>query len=180
MKKAAKARFNASRRMQRQNQWALWTLSLFSTGLIVLTLLPSSGIVLHATPQLQTFLQTVLALLVLVLSLLLSAHNFSEKAEKMHRCALEMNALCHKILPFCQENTDQELYRKTFEEYGGILNAYENHQNIDFDLVRLDMPQEYPLTNFEKFLIHIRYWLSFWLYVALLLVLPVTFYILLK
>jgi hypothetical protein len=171
MKKTAKARFGYAQRLKRHHTFTLWSMSLFSAGLIVLSLLP------NFTPQLQVstgtyqFLQFILSLFVLVISILLGSSNYSDRSEKMHRCALEINGLCHEILPSCKENSDHELYKKTLFRYSNILDAYENHEPIDFAFVKLDLPEDYTLTKWQKFMIPVRYWFSYWIHAVLMAVL---------
>ena len=176
MKKTAKARFNCATRLQRHQTFSLWSLSLFSTGLIGMTLL--SALNIHTNIDVAHFnlLQIMLALLVLILSLLLSANSYSDRAEKMHRCALEVNELCHRILPDCKDDTDKpEIYRNALAEYSSALEAFENHAPIDFDLVRIELSVDYPLTFRQKMWIRIRYFFSFGLYVALVILLLASF-----
>jgi len=114
MKKTAKARFNCAKRFQRHQAFSLWSVSLFSAGLIGMTLLSALHIQTRLSPPYFDLVQIMLALLVLVLSLLLSANNYSDRAEKLHRCALELNELCHAILPDCGSEEDKpEVYRPT-------------------------------------------------------------------
>jgi hypothetical protein len=180
MKKTAKARFNAANRLSNHQSFSLWSLSLFSAGLIGMTLLSALSIPTNLSVQYFNLLQIMLALLVLVLSLLLSANNFSERSEKMHRCGLELNALCHQLLPECQsDQVEPEIYKATLEKYGNILNSYENHANIDFDLVRIVLPEDYRLRLDQKLIIQLRYVLGFWIYLSLLLLLVGAFVLLL-
>lgn len=117
-------------------------------------------------------MQVVLALLVLVLSLLISSNNLGDKVEKMHRCGLEVNALCHEGLPFCQtETNDQVKYELFRNRYSQILAVYENHDPLDFDKVKLLLPSEYKLSKPQQFWIRLRYLMNFWAYGLLMIVL---------
>lgn len=171
MKKTAKARFGCAQRLRKHHMFTLWSLSLFSAGLIVLTILTSFDIAVHVDPKIHTFLQVILGLFVLVISLLLNSNNAIDRAEKMHRCALQINGLCHEILPACKENTDQELYRNTQFRYSSILDSYENHDSIDFAFVRLELKEDYNVKQMERAWIYLRYWSGYWIHVALLAVL---------
>jgi hypothetical protein len=180
MKKTAKARFNCAKRLSSHQTYSLWSLSLFSTGLIGMTLISALNIRTNLSPPFYNLLQIMLALLVLVLSLLLSANNYSDRSEKMHRCALELNALCHEILPDCQTDREKpDVYKQTLDKYGNILNSYENHSNIDFDLVRIALSDDYPLRWYQRALIRVRYVFGFWLYLSLLILLVTAFVVLL-
>ncbi|MEQ1748553.1 MAG: SLATT domain-containing protein [Prosthecobacter sp.] len=116
-----------------------------------------------------------LGLLVLVLSLLLTANKFSERSEKMPRCALEINNLCHKILSKCKDDNDSALYNKALTVYGTILDANDNHEQIDFAYVKLSLPEDYQFTKTQRFCVHVRYWLGYWVYGLLALLLLTAF-----
>jgi len=138
MKKAAKARFNAARRLGHQT-FLLWSTSLLSMGLIILPLLSAFDIPITQSEGMYAFVQVALALLVLVFSLILTGNRFSSRAEEMHRCGLDLNNLCHVILPDCKANLNTALFISTLAKYNNILNAYENHSGCDFDLVKAEL-----------------------------------------
>jgi len=176
MRKTAKTRFNCAKRLSTHQNFSLWSLPLFSAGLIGMTLLSALHIQTNLSAPFYDLLQIMLALFILVISLVLSANKYSDRSERMHRCALEVNALCHKILPECVANRDNaDVYNRTLEKYGAILNAYENHADIDFDLVRLELSDDYPLAWHQRTLIRIRYLFQFWLHLAVLSVLVIAF-----
>lgn len=176
MRKTAKARFNCAKRFSTHQALSLWSLPLFSAGLIGMTLLSVLHIRTNLDAPFYDLLQIMLALLVLIISLVLSGNKYSDRSERMHRCALDINALCHQILPHCVANqNDADVYNRTLEKYGAILNAYENHADIDFDLVRLELSDDYPLNWKQRILIRIRYLFQFWLHLALLTGLVVAF-----
>jgi hypothetical protein len=99
MRKTAKARFNCAKRLSTHQNFSLWSLPLFSAGLIGMTLLSALHIQTNLSAPFYDLLQIMLALFILIISLVLSANKYSDRSERMHRCALEVNALCHKILP---------------------------------------------------------------------------------
>ena len=76
----------------------------------------------------------------------------------MHRCGVELNNLCHQILPDCKDNTDRALFVSTLAQYNSVLNAYENHAGCDFDLVKLEMASAYDLSRLTIWVIYARYW----------------------
>src|SRR5438874_13381109 len=78
MKKTAKARFNCAKRLANHQTYSLWSVSLFSVGLIGMTLLSALNIPTNLSARYYNLLEIMLALLVLVLSLLLSANNYSD------------------------------------------------------------------------------------------------------
>ena len=139
-----------------------------SAGLIILRLLSVFEMRGRVSEPLFSFIEIVVALVVLVISVLLSSNDFSEQAEKMHRCALELNVLCHEILPACSNSEDQSLFPSTLQKYSTILNSYPNHANIDFDLVKLELQSEYELGFLQRSMIHLAYWLHYSVYALLI------------
>jgi hypothetical protein len=176
MQKTARARFNCAHRLRNKHTFTLWSMSFFSAGLIVLSALSTYGIHLAVDGSAYSFAQFILALSILVISLLLSSGNYSDRAEKMHRCGMELNALCHSILPACKANSDQTLYERTLARYSDILAAYENHEDIDFALVKLEFPEDYPQKRFGVFFTHLKYWSGFWIHGVMFLTLVFIFW----
>lgn len=175
MKKTSKARFNAATRLGRHQRFSLWSLSFVSAGLIILRLLSVFQMRGRISEPLFSFIEIVVALFVLVLSVLLSANDFSDKAEKMHRCALELNVLCHEILPACSDSEDQSLFAPTLQKYSTILNSYPNHANIDFALVKLELRSEYPLGFLQRCQTRLAYTLHYSVYGLLIVILTAVF-----
>lgn len=79
--------------------------------------------------------QIVLAVLVLVYSLLLSMENSVVKSEHMYRCALEIDCLDRKLSIAKPTGIDLDKYS---DQYGTILDRFENHLNVDYRQVLLE------------------------------------------
>ena len=171
MKKTAKARFNAAKRLERQQDFLAWSTALFSIGLIVLALFSAFEIPIVISDKLNSLLQVVLALVLLVASVLLSGKSFDRRASSMHSCGLEIQGLCNSILDECSKDTPSPaVTSKANEKYATILSAYDNHAKIDNDMVEADMKTEYGVGAMRACWIRIRYALCFWIYIVLLLV----------
>lgn len=178
MKKTAMARFECATRMRRHQKFSLWSISIFSAGLIIFPLLHAFGVPTYISTGWLNVMQVVMALMVLVLSLLISANNVGDKAEKMHKCGLELNALCHEALPHCRaELCDVALYESFRGRYSQILNVYENHEDLDFDRVQMKLGEVSPKHWYSHGLIVIRTWLNYWVYYILMAVLVAALYV---
>lgn len=175
MKKTAKARFNCARRLRLHHDFTVWSLTLFSSGLLIMSVGKEFGLPISVSEGSFLFIQFSLGLLILIISLLLNSSSTSDRAEKMHRCALEINELTHQILPACRLNEDFELYNKTQFRYSNILNSYENHIPLDFAMAKIDMNYHYGLSKMECFQIRCRYILKFWIHILLFIVLLTAF-----
>src|SRR5262245_13249635 len=106
--KTAKARFVAANRLTLHYQLSQWTVALASAALLILPLVQAFGVSVNSSPQQLNVLQSILAVVVLVFSLLLGAENFGLKAEKMHRCGMELNQLDQEMAGHL--NDDKEIY----------------------------------------------------------------------
>jgi hypothetical protein len=127
------ARFNASRRLGLHQDVSLWAVSVFSVVLIVVPLLEPFGVEVNLNSQLVNLLNVVAAIIILVISILVNSSNFAERAEKMHRCALELNGLAREVELRIQEHGPElTSIRDLQTRYDDILARYENHTDVDF------------------------------------------------
>lgn len=162
-------RFNADRRLQALDKNSLVSLSAASTALVILSILPlipSSAatcekIVNLAIPSdikpAYDIFQICMPIILLVVSIIVSFAKYGARAEKMHRCGLEINTLKKQIDALtCEERmSQQEDYTKKYEE---ILSRYEeNHQTIDHELSKFidknKTPNKPPLTKIYFYLL---------------------------
>jgi len=176
MRKTAKSRFIASRRLERHQDFLAWSTSLFSVGLIALALMTAFQWPVAVSTKMSGFWQIALAILLLVVSLLLSGKNYQKRSMLMHRCGLEVDELCNSILDACRDDdVDAAIFTETREKYAAILSAYENHEKIDNDLFEAQNGKDYNLGAFKITVVHVRYWWGFALYLALLVGLVAVF-----
>jgi hypothetical protein len=159
-------RFQAAHRLQRHEKLAQWTVALLSVSLIVLPLLQAMGVVAGLTTQALNALQVVLAVLVLVFSLLISRDNHGVRAERMHRCGMELGALARQLESYRGKDASDAVYDDLTKTYDGILRRYENHEPVDWLMIKVANRAEfYPgdtlgwLWNFARS--QFTYWLSF-------------------
>jgi hypothetical protein len=171
MTKTARARFNASKRFARHQSYLLWTTSLYSTGLIIIPILTAFHVPLHQPEETSALVQVLLALFILVFSLLLTGNRYSFRSEEMLRCGLALNDLCHRIAPRL-DDAKQTLYDRTLSRYTDILNAYDNHEDLDFAWVKLDYLDQYEIKHPKRYLfcLKVRYALHYWIYAVLVIV----------
>lgn len=92
------------------------------------------GIPTNYGEKILNFVQVVAAAAILTVSILLNGSNFAERAEKMHRCALELNSLVREAELIFEEEADRGRMRDIQRRYEEILARYENHANIDYTL----------------------------------------------
>jgi hypothetical protein len=167
---ATAARFHASRRLRLHQSLSLWAISLSSAALIILSLLEAYELEITVSSGILSLAQVTAAILVLVISLLVNGGNFGERAEKMHRCGLELNALSREVYLFLGSAQNEKRVRDAQRRYDDILSRYENHSQIDYRRAQSSKaPEYYNVGRWHKF---VTYALLLWVnlpYLALLL-----------
>ena len=141
----AGTRFHAARRLARHAKYSQWTIAMLSVLLILVSLVPALGLKTEMSAPYLNAVQVGLAVLVLVFSLLISMDNHSVKADKMHRCGIELGRLARKLETFrTREGSDQD-YQELSEQYFEILNQYDNHEHVDYLFQQLTLlKKKYP------------------------------------
>lgn len=139
----AGARFNACRRLTWHDQVTQWSVALASVALIVVPLLQVVGATTGVSSQLLTALQIILAMFVLVFSLLLSRNNHAVRADRMHRCGLELKRLLRQLQSYRGRDVDDTTYATFSQSYDDILNQHENHASSDYERYLLYCREEY-------------------------------------
>lgn len=178
------ARFKAARRLARHDKFAQWTIALLSVALVVVPLLQALSVTTGLSMAQLNVLQIVLAVLVLVFSLLLSRDNFSVRADKMHRCGLELGQLERDIFGFVGTHRDEASYKEFSDRYYGILQQYENHEDVDYEMYKLWRKDEHYKDHNLMYVRHwartqIRYWLAFMPYFVLFAIVGSAFWMML-
>lgn len=164
------SRFNASRRLRYHERLSLWTISWSSAVLITLPLLKAFDLPLHYSYKMLDLLQMALAIIVLVYSIILHSTNFAVRAERMHDCGLELNALARKILPLiASPPARMTQYHKMLDEYHEILKGKEDHAQTDYWFTQINkFPIEYGVTPWKKILVYLRFLVGYSHYFILL------------
>lgn len=170
VQKTTRARFAAQIRLSRHNSIALACITLSSIFLLVTPLAQGFKIELAVDENTINFVQSLLTIVVLVLSVVLSMANFAVRSEKVHQCGMELNSLLRTIYPKKKLYDKDDDYEKLSKDYDEILNRYENHKKIDFNIMQLEMPRYYNLGLTQKLIIKIKYLSVFSIYILLILI----------
>ncbi len=103
--------------------------------------------------ELVGLIQIFSAIAVLVYSLLIDKHDYSNSSEKMYSCASRLGELKKKMHPFLPKAFDLGKYDELRQEYDEVLRLYETHSNNDFraDYVRakLEMTENYTIEGWD-------------------------------
>lgn len=148
MKRTKGVRFNAAKRLEKNEKRATRNIAYASALVVVITLLPA----FFPMPRVfESFidLSTVgLSIFILASSLLHSSNSGLVKAEQFQRCALEVNSLRRELSSDVDADLDLLGYSKRYDE---ILSRYNvNHDAVDYDQYRLEHPDEFPSLKQEE------------------------------
>jgi len=173
-------RFSASRRLKKHEALSLWTISIFSIGLIILPIAKALGVQTNAS-QMITMLEVTSAIVILVYSIIVNKSDFSHRSSQYHHCGLELNDLNRKLYKFKDREVSDEDVDSYTDTYNEILRRYENHSNLDFFSAKVNSFPEYYGLNFgHRFLLWLWYGLEYSHYFLLLGVQAGLFYYIFK
>lgn len=140
------ARFIAARRMKVKASVSLWAISMMSFYLIIFSLIPAYSNPYHLPIELPylSLINVSLAVFVLMLSQILNRSDLQRRSDDYHKCALEIAKLYNKLRT--EKTMSNGAVTKDFVEaitnkYDDLLDRYENHEQIDFDLFRAKRPK---------------------------------------
>jgi len=168
MIKTAACRFAANDRLKAHHNASLWTITFFSMGLIVIPLVETFGLKSNFSSNYTSFIQVVLAIVILVISVLLNMTNFSVRAEKMHQCALAVNTLARKVHRHINDNSSSSKYEDLVKEYDNILQRFENHSRVDYLYAKKHLSGHYNNPWYFPFTARLHYFYQFLPYIVLL------------
>ncbi len=160
-----KIRYNSARRLANHHKLSQWAITLISVVLILVPLFQAMEVPLRASTQVLNSIEVFLAVLVLAYSLLLGAENYAVRAHKMLTCGLELGRLARDLAPHIQQPHQEDVYKQFSTRYHDILDRYDNHDDIDYDIYRIRNRQRYfpkfHLFIMSWFMIRLRYWAGF-------------------
>ncbi|EGR0495312.1 SLATT domain-containing protein [Vibrio cholerae] len=142
----SRIRFTAAKRLKDKNKLSNQTISFSSAYLILLSVIQ----ILIENESLNSFLTVVnifLAIVILVLSQLEAAADYSLRSSKFHECGLRVGALYSQLRRIKSEK--DELKPKDYmakvtaidEQYNSVLSGYENHEDIDYQMFKANYPK---------------------------------------
>lgn len=168
VQKTATCRFYAHDRLKMQHNVSLWTIALFSVGLIFIPLVHTFGLETRFSLEYSSFIQVVFAIVILVISIILNMTNNSVRADRIHQCGMILNALSRRIHRHINEESSPDEYDLLVQEYDDILQRYENHAPIDYMFTKSHMTNYYHMPWYFHIYVRFRYALIFLPYILLL------------
>jgi uncharacterized protein YsxB (DUF464 family) len=132
----AAARFSAAERLRRHERYSLFSITMCSLAVVIISLLEPFGVKLTLPSNAVNLFCAAISLLILVVSLMVSGSKYGERAEKMHAGAVEINAVA-RSLESAVQNGNQPLIDRLIEQYENILKIYENHIEVDYKVAQI-------------------------------------------
>lgn len=123
-------------------RFSQWAISIVSALLIVL---PQLKLTDNFDQGMSEILQSALAVVLLVYSILLSSENFYFRSKEFLRCGLEIDKIVGKI-----ESLEITDYKIAEYEYRKILDSFENHETLDYERAWYSI-EKWNLDNSDKF-----------------------------
>jgi hypothetical protein len=150
------SRFNASKRLEGRDRRMALLIALASALVIALTFMSTAYRLPLAVVSDLNVVTMVASVLILAVSLIQYSNDDAVNAEQHHRCGLEINELRGQLQAE-HESISEENLREFARRYARILDKYSvNHDVVDYDRYRLDHPDLFKLSLFEKLAIHVR------------------------
>jgi hypothetical protein len=168
MDKTARSRFFAARRFELHEHLSLYTVVLISCCVIGLTLFDGLGMLEPGAEKLSAFLQVFCAVGVLVYSVILSKSDFALHAYRHHERGMELNKLKNAVYKHIVDEPKSDQFAKSAEQYAAILEKYEYHQNIDFQLIQCRTKEYhayYGVNWWFKLIVLLKSTIGYWHYV---------------
>jgi hypothetical protein len=164
------ARFLASKRLRHHETWSLWAVTFASTVVLISSLLEPFGICPQLPKNIVAISQAIGSIVILLISMFVNGNKFGERAEKMHACAIALNALTRRVESAIHENKEPGVTDEARREYENILAQHENHNDTDFLIAKIHRASKYYGINwFDRLRAKIEYYSGFLLYSLLFL-----------
>lgn len=157
MKTTAKSRFTASVRLKHQGQFAFYTTTLLSLGLILIPLMQNSGVPLALKPGVLNAMQIFLAVSVLVYSVVMGTARYDYRSEQLNECGNKVKELIRELRREREAAggaLSNEQLARLHQRYSDIVTDVESHTTNDYRLTVLEMTEEYSVTG----LVRMREW----------------------
>lgn len=162
MRVTAKSRYNAAARLQSQNQFAFFTTTVLSLGLVFIPLMQNAAIPLAFQSNVLNMMQIFLGVSVMVYSIIIGTARFDIRAEKLTDCGDRLKELIRTIDMERLLNKDFSIEQLTecHRRYSDVVTDSENHARSDYDLATLEMRNDYYITGLPRLLIYLKAYFS--------------------
>lgn len=153
MRTTAKSRYNASVRLQQHGQFAFFTTTVLSLGLVFIPLMQNAGVKLAFNANVLNMMQIFLGVAVLVYSVVIGTARHEVRATQLNECGDKLKELIRELDKERHANsgavTSQAL--AIFQKrYSDIVTDVENHTRNDYRFATLEMVNDYFYTGIPR------------------------------
>lgn len=174
------ARFNASSRCEELNRNSARIVGWLSAYVVILSVLQVIDIPIFLFPQkIMSFGCIAISIMVLVYSQMEFSMNYAVKAKEFHRCGLEISELYNQLRELksklnegdkIDDSNKNQILNEISEKYESILNKYENHSPIDYEIAQIGKYKYFKMSLRKIVWIRLKYFFNvnfqyyFWVY----------------
>jgi len=147
MWKTKGARFNAYERLRRRQSRSFYATSLLSAYLIVISLVePFNLIPPTSDSKIVAFFSVALSVILLVFVIIENAAEYNLKGNNFHNCAKDIGRIFNTLHSLIEKKeVDISKYEELADKYSDILDRYDNHSPIDYEMHKTKHPNDYKL-----------------------------------
>lgn len=152
------ARFNAYERLRRRQKRSFYATGLLSAYLIIINLLqPFNLFVLPTDSNVINFISVSLSIILLLFVTIENSAEYNLKGDNFHNCSKELGRIfndLHSLMDMNEE--DQTKYEEIGKRYSDLLDRYDNHSPIDYEVHKTKHINEFNLKFIQKQWIFLR------------------------
>ncbi len=163
MQTTAAARYQSSVRLRYNNKTCFVTSTIFSLGLILISLLQLADVCLYFDDRVLTAMTVFLAVSVLIYSVAATMAHYEVRAEQLNECGDKIKHLIRELQREIQYSgasaITKEKMQQIEEKYNLIVTDTEPHTRNDYRRTVLDFKKDYKITGLTRLKQSIIYYL---------------------
>lgn len=145
-------RFNAYERLRRRQKRSFYATGLLSAYLIIINLLqPFNLLVLPTDSNMINFISVSLSIILLVFVTIENSAEYNLKGDNFHNCSKELGRIFNDLHSLMDKNeVDQTKYEEIGKRYSDILDRYDNHSPIDYEVHKTKYINDFKLNLIQR------------------------------
>lgn len=145
-------RFNAYERLRRRQKRSFYATGLLSAYLIIINLLqPFNLSNLSQNSNIINFISVSLSIILLVFVTIENSAEYNLKGDKFHNCAKELGRILNDLDSLMDiEIPEQSKIDDISRRYSDVLDRYDNHSPIDYEVHQALYVKEFNLGFFHR------------------------------
>lgn len=145
-------RFNAYERLRRRQRRSFYATGLLSAYLIIINLLqPFNLLVLPSDSNMINFISVSLSIILLVFVTIENSAEYNLKGDNFHNCSKELGRIFNDLHSLMDKNeTDQTKYEEIGKRYSEVLDRYDNHSPIDYEVHKTKHIHDFKLNWLQR------------------------------